>query len=60
MDVQVPNEHRSEDTKENFYIELYQFPKHCINIVLGKYNVKLGKEDIFNDKRKWENTWKQY
>jgi hypothetical protein len=28
--------------------------------VLGKYNVKLGKEDIFNDKRKWENTWKQY
>jgi hypothetical protein len=52
MDVQVPNEHRSEDTKENFYIELYQFPKHCINIVLGKYNVKLGKEDIFNDKRK--------
>jgi len=47
--MQVPNEHKSEDTKENFYEELYQFRKHHINIVLGKLDVKLGKEDIFND-----------
>jgi hypothetical protein len=50
--VQVPNEHKSEDKKDNFSEELYHFPKHHINIMLGKFNVQLGTEDIFNDN--WE------
>jgi hypothetical protein len=27
--------------------------------VLGKFNVKLGKEDIFNN-WEWKNIWQQY
>lgn len=49
LNMQVPNEHKSEDTKENFCEELYQFCRHHTNIVLGKLNIKLEKEDIFND-----------
>lgn len=56
LNVQVPNEQKSEDTQENFYEELYQFPKHHINTMLGKFNVKLWNEDIFNDNWERENT----
>jgi hypothetical protein len=43
---------KSDDTKEDFYEELYKFPEHHMNIVLGNFNVKLGKEDILSDN--WE------
>jgi hypothetical protein len=53
LNVQMSNDHKSEDTKENFYKEMCQFPKHCIiNIMLGNFSVKSGKDIIFNDN--WE------
>jgi exonuclease III len=40
------------DVKNNFYKELKRvfdrFPKHHTNILLGDFNAKVGKEDIFN------------
>jgi hypothetical protein len=55
FNVLVPNKYASYDTKENLREELYQFSKHQMNILLGDLNVKLGKEDAFNDNCKQEN-----
>jgi hypothetical protein len=49
--VYAPTEDKYDDTKNIFYGELEhvfdQFPKHCINILLGDFNTQVGREDIF-------------
>jgi hypothetical protein len=51
-------EERSDNTKHNFYEELEQvfdhFPKYAMKILLGDFNAKLGREDIFKPKIKSE------
>jgi hypothetical protein len=41
----------TDDMKDNFYEELQRvfdkFPKHHIKILLGDFNAKVGREDIF-------------
>jgi hypothetical protein len=48
--VQVPCEDKSDDVKDSFYEELGcifdQFPRYNIKM-LGNFNVKVGREDIF-------------
>jgi exonuclease III len=42
---------RIDDTKDRFYEELKQvfdkFPKYHTNILIGDFNAKVGREDIF-------------
>jgi endonuclease/exonuclease/phosphatase family metal-dependent hydrolase len=53
LNVHVPTEDKIDDTsiKDRFYVELeqvfYKFPKYHMNILLGDFNAKVGKEDIF-------------
>jgi hypothetical protein len=47
----VPSQGKSGDTKDRFYEELEQVFNHCpkynMKFLLGEFNAKLGKEDIF-------------
>jgi exonuclease III len=47
----VPTEEKHDDTKNSFYEELEQvfdhFPKYHMKIMLGDFNAKLGRQDIF-------------
>jgi exonuclease III len=49
--VHAPTEQKSDDSKNNFYEELEQvfdhLPKHHVKILLGDFNAKLRREDIF-------------
>jgi hypothetical protein len=49
--VQAPCEDKSNDVKDSFYEELarvfHQFPRYDRNILLGDFNAKVGREDIF-------------
>jgi hypothetical protein len=49
--VHVPSDNTSNDIKDIFYEEreheFHQFPKYDIKILLGNFNVKIGREDIF-------------
>jgi hypothetical protein len=49
--VQAPTEDKDDDIKDSFYEELEQvfdqFPKYNMKIVLGDFNAKVGREDIF-------------
>jgi hypothetical protein len=49
--VHVLCEDNSDDVTDSFYDELGrvfdQFPGHDIKILLGDFNVKVGREDIF-------------
>ena len=51
LNVQVPSEERSDDSKGSFYAELEQafdhFPKHHMKIILGDFNAKVARECIF-------------
>jgi exonuclease III len=48
----APTEEKNIYTKDSFYEELEQvfnnFPEYHVKILLGDFNAKLGKEDIFN------------
>jgi hypothetical protein len=50
--VHAPTEEKSDDSKESFYEELEQvfnhLPKHHMNILLGDFHERLGREDINN------------
>jgi exonuclease III len=50
--VHAPCEDKSDDVKDSFYEELArvfdQFPRYDMKILLGDFNAKVGKEDIFN------------
>jgi len=47
----TPSEKKSNDSKESFYEELEQalshFPKYHTKILLGVFNVSLGREETF-------------
>jgi hypothetical protein len=49
--VNVHAPYTSDDVKDNFYEELghvfYQFPRYDMKILMGDFNAKVGREDIF-------------
>jgi hypothetical protein len=49
--VHIPTQDQSDDVKDRVYGELEQvfdkFPKYHMNILLGDFNAKVGREDIF-------------
>ena len=52
LNVHAPSEEKSNDSKDSFYDKLewgvfYHFSKHHIKILLGKFDAKLGTENIF-------------
>jgi hypothetical protein len=51
LNVHAPTEDKIDDMKDRFYEELEQvfdkFPKYHMKILLGDFNAKVGKEDIF-------------
>jgi hypothetical protein len=51
LNVHAPTEDKIDDIKDRFYEELEQvfdkFPKYSMQILLGDFNDKVGREDIF-------------
>jgi exonuclease III len=51
LNVHAPTEDKTDDMKERFYEELEhvfdKFPKYHKKILLGDFNAKVGREDIF-------------
>ena len=51
LNVYAQSEEKSNDSKDSFYEELEQvfdnFPKYDMKILLGDFNTKLEREDIF-------------
>jgi exonuclease III len=51
VNVHVPSEEKREELKDSFYEEVEavfdHFPKCYMKILLGDFNAKLGREDIF-------------
>jgi hypothetical protein len=49
--VQAPCEDKGDDVKDSFYEDLGrvfdQFPRYDMNILLGDFNAKVGRENIF-------------
>jgi len=49
--VHAPSEENSDEAKDSFYEELeqvfYNFPKHHMKILLGDFNAKVERENIF-------------
>jgi hypothetical protein len=51
LNVHAPAEDKSDDVKDSLYEELERvfdkFPKYHMKILLGYFNAKVGREDIF-------------
>jgi hypothetical protein len=51
LNVHTPCEDKGDDVKDSFYEELGrvydQFPRYDMKILLGDFNVKVGRENIF-------------
>ena len=51
VNVYAPSEEKSDESKQSFYEELEQvfdhFPKYHMKMLLGEFNVKVGREKIF-------------
>jgi exonuclease III len=51
LNVHAPTEDKTDDVKDSFYKELEcvfdKFPKYHMKVLLGDYNVKVGREDLF-------------
>ena len=51
LNVHAPSEDKSDDSKDSFYEELEQvfdhFPRYHMKILLGDFNAKVGRENIF-------------
>ena len=51
VNVHAPSEEKSYESKDSFYEELEQvfehFPKYHTKILLGDFNIKMGRENIF-------------
>ena len=50
--MHAPSEEKSDDSKDSFYKELeqvffYHFPKYHMKILLGDFNAKVERENIF-------------
>jgi hypothetical protein len=56
LNVRAPTEDKTDDMKDRFCQELEltcifnKFPKYHMNILLGGFNAKVGREDIFKQK----------
>jgi hypothetical protein len=50
--VHAPTEDKDDVIKESFYEEqvFNQFPRYTMKILLGDFNSKVGREDIFKPK----------
>jgi len=51
VNVHAPSEEKSEESKDSFYEELEHvfdhFPKYHMKILLGDFNAKVGRDNIF-------------
>jgi hypothetical protein len=51
LNVHAPCEDKGDDVKDSFYKELghvfHQFPRYDMNILVGDFNAKVGRENIF-------------
>ena len=51
LNVRAPSKEKSDNSKDSFYEELEQvfdhFPKYDTKILLGDFNAKVGRENIF-------------
>ena len=51
VNVHAPSEEKSDESKDSFYEELEQvfdhFPKYHTKMLLGDFNAKVGRENIF-------------
>jgi len=51
LNVHAPSEEKNDGSKDSFYEELEQvfdhFPKYHMKILLGDFNAKVGRENIF-------------
>ena len=51
LNVHAPSREKSDDSKDSFYEKLEQvfdnFHKYCLKIILGDFNAKVGRENIF-------------
>jgi hypothetical protein len=51
LNAHAPTEEKNDDSKDSFYEELEQvfdhFRKYYMKILLGDFNAKLGRDDIF-------------
>jgi len=51
VNVHAPSEEKSDTSKDGFYVELEQvfehLPKYHMKILLGDFNAKVGRENIF-------------
>jgi hypothetical protein len=51
LNVHAPTDDKTDDVKESFYVELEcvidKFPKYHMEILLGDFNAKAGREEIF-------------
>jgi hypothetical protein len=51
LNVHAPTEDKTDDVKDSFYEELEsvfnKFPKYHMKALLGDFNAKVGREDIF-------------
>jgi hypothetical protein len=52
LNVHAPTEDKTDDVKDSYYEELERecekFPKHHMNISLGDFNARVGREHILN------------
>ena len=55
LNVHAKSEEKSDSSKDSFYEELEQafdhFPKYDMKILLGDFNAKVGRENIFKPNR---------
>ena len=53
VNVHAPSEEKSDTSKDSFYAELEQvfdhLPKYHMKILLGDFNAKVGRENIFSE-----------
>ena len=51
LNVHAPSKEKSDESKDSFYEELeqvfYHLPKYHMKILLGDFNAKVGRENIF-------------
>ena len=47
VNVHAPSEEKSDESKHSFYEVFDNFPKYHMKILLGNFNAKVGRENIF-------------
>jgi len=57
LNTHAPSEEKNDESKDSFYDELeqvfYHFPKYHTKILLGDFNAKVGREEIYKPEN-WE------